>query len=131
MTVRLLVLLALQFVATAAVACRFAHNAEPAQWHDWAVTLFAGEVTSIEPHTQQARDVIAVRVLETFKGPQGAAAARLEVPSRMWSSCVLERPVIGARVLVALNANSDTLVVPLTPHYAERLRQLRTKAFHY
>jgi hypothetical protein len=127
MTVRLLVLVALQLVASAAAACRFAQDAQPAQWHEWAVTLFAGEVTTVEPHAERARDVVAVRVLETFKGPHGAAAARLEVPSRMWSSCRLERPVVGAQVLVALNANSDTLILPLTPHYAERLRQHRAK----
>jgi hypothetical protein len=43
----------------------------------------------------------------------------------MWTSCYLERPALGAHVLVALNPNGDTLVVPLTPSYGERLRQLR------
>jgi hypothetical protein len=51
-----------------------------------------------------------------------AATARLEVPSRMWASCDLERPSAGTRVLVAMNPASDILLVPLTPGYAERLR---------
>ena len=34
-----------------------------------------------------------------------------------------ERPAVGARVLVALNPNSDTLLVPLTPGYSELLRR--------
>jgi hypothetical protein len=45
----------------------------------------------------------------------------------MWSSCYLERPAVGAHVLVALNPNGDTLLVPLTQSYGERLRQLRGK----
>jgi len=49
----------------------------------------------------------------------------LRVPSRMWSSCRLERPAVGARVLVALNPNGDTLLVPLAPGYSERLRSDR------
>jgi len=44
----------------------------------------------------------------------------------MWSSCRLERPAVGARVLVALNPNSDTLLVPLAPGYSELLRRDRS-----
>jgi len=106
-------------------ACRFAQDAPPPQWFEWSSALFAADVTDIELDRQKSLDVISVRVTETFKGPQAAAAATLQVPSRMWSSCYLERPDVGAHVLVALNPNGDTLVVPLTPDYRERLRRQR------
>ena len=106
-------------------ACRFAQDAQPAQWYEWANSLFSADVTSVEPDAGKSADVISLRVVETFKGPAGAAAATLRVPSRMWSSCRLERPAVGVRVLVALNPNSDTLLVPLKPGYSELLRRDR------
>ena len=109
----------------AAHACRFAQDAQPAQWYEWASSLFSADVTSVESDAAGPADVISLRVVETFKGPAGAAAATLRVPSRMWASCRLARPAVGARVLVALNPNSDTLLVPLAPGYRERLRQDR------
>ena len=42
----------------------------------------------------------------------------------MWASCGLVRPAVGTRVLVALNPNSDTLLVPLTEGYSQRLREV-------
>jgi hypothetical protein len=117
----------LQLALGTAQACRFAQDAPPAQWFEWSSALFAADVTGIELDRQKSADVISVRVVETFKGPERAAAASLRVPSRMWSSCYLERPAVGAHVLVALNPNGDTLLVPLTPAYGERLRQLRGK----
>ena len=125
MTPRLLALIALQLLMGTAQACRFAQDAQPAQWYEWANSLFSAEVTSVESDAGKSADVISLRVVETFKGPAGTAAATLRVPSRMWSSCHLERPAVGARVLVALNPNSDTLLVPLTPDYSERLRRHR------
>ena len=127
MRLRLLVPAMLVVVATAADACRFAQDAPPAQWFEWSNALFAADVTGIELEGQKSLDVISVRVTETFKGPEAAAAATLRVPSRMWSSCYLERPAVGTHVLVALNPNGDTLVVPLRQGYGERLRQLRSK----
>jgi hypothetical protein len=124
-TPRFLVLIALQLLVGSAQACRFARDAQPAEWYEWANALFAAEVTSVDVDTGKSADVIGLRVMETFKGPAGAATATLRVPSRMWSSCRLERPGVGARVLVALNPNSDTLLVPLTPGYSERLRSDR------
>jgi len=121
-TARLLALMALQLLLGTAHACRFAQDAQPAQWYAWANSLFSAEVTSVEADAGKSADVISLRVVETFKGPAGAAAATLSVPSRMWSSCRLERPAVGARVLVALNPNSDTLLVPLKPGYSELLR---------
>jgi hypothetical protein len=121
---RLLAIVAFQVLASTAHACRFAQDAQPAQWYEWSNSLFSADVTSIELDKQKSLDVISVRVVETFKGPQGAAAT-LKVPSRMWKSCALERPLAGARVLVALNPNGDTLLVPLTESYSQRLRQHR------
>jgi hypothetical protein len=127
MALRFIAIGVLQLLLGTAQACRFAQDAPPAQWFEWSSALFAADVTGIELDHQKSADVISVRVVETFKGPERAAAASLLVPSRMWSSCYLERPAVGAHVLVALNPNGDTLLVPLTPTYGERLRQLRSK----
>lgn len=124
---RLIVFLALVVLTTGVHACRFAQDAQPAQWYEWSTGLFAANVTSIKLDHQKSVDVITVDVVETFKGPQGAAAT-LQVPSRMWASCALERPLAGAHVLVALNPNGDTLLVPLTVNYSERLRRQRSEA---
>ena len=115
----------LQLLAAPVHACLFARDAKPEEWDAWATTLLAGEVTGIEQ--ERSFDVIAVRVAHTYKGPQGAAAT-LTIPARMWASCKLERPAVGARVLVALNANGDTLLVPLTEEYAERMRRHRDRS---
>lgn len=119
-------LLMLMFIPASAFACRFAKDAQPAQWFEWSSTLLAGDVSSVHTDRAKALDVIAVRVTETFKGPS-ATVASLQIPSRMWSSCDLARPPAGARVLVALNPNGDTLIVPLTEAYAARLREQRSK----
>jgi hypothetical protein len=124
---RVFAIVALQLLLGSAHACRFAQDAPPPQWYEWSSSLFAADVTGIEIDRQKSLDVISVRVMETFKGPERAAAASLRIPSRMWASCYLERPAVGAHVLVALNPNGDTLLVPLTPAYAERLRQLGGK----
>jgi hypothetical protein len=117
-------LAALQLSACAAHACLFVKDVPPAQWYDWSAALFAGEVTKVE-QDQGRVDVITVRVTETFKGPAGEAAT-LRVPSRMWVSCRMAVPAAGERVLVALNANSDTALVPLRPDHAAALRARRT-----
>jgi hypothetical protein len=116
-------LVCLHLLLGTAYACRFAQDAPPAQWQEWSSALFAAEVAGIDLDRPKSLDIISVRVLETYKGPDGAAAATLRVPSRMWSSCYLERPSVGARVLVALNSNGDTLLVPLTQGYREQLRR--------
>jgi hypothetical protein len=125
-TGRLLAITVLLALTPAANACRFAQDAQPAQWYEWSSSLFAADVASVEPDKQKSEDVITVQIVETFTGPAGAAAT-LRVPSRMWASCGLVRPQAGARVLVALNPNSDTLLVPLTESYSQRLRPLRAK----
>lgn len=122
----LLAFVALQFLALSAHGmCMFARDAQPQDWYEWATVLFAADVTEVE---QQSRnDVVSLRVVETFKGPEGAASATLQVPNNLWEACRLERPAVGARVLAALNANSDALLVPLTASYAERLRAVKPK----
>lgn len=117
--------LACLLVSSEALACRFAKDAKPAEWFEWASALFAADVASVEADAKKSVDVIDVRVVETFKGP-AAASAKLEVPSRMWASCLLERPSAGARVLIAFNPNGDTLLVPLSAAYAELLRAHRS-----
>ena len=122
---RLLLLALLQLAAGAAQACLFAKDIPPAQWYDWSAALFAGEVTRVEQDARKV-DVITVRVTETFKGPQGEVAT-LRVPGRMWTSCRMDRPAVGAQVLVALNPNQDTALVPLRAEHVAALRTQRTK----
>jgi hypothetical protein len=118
----LLALLLFPLLTASAHACLFAKDARPQDWNDWATVLFAADVIGVEQDVQKSLDVITVRVAETFKGPP-ASSATLQVPSRLWTSCRLERPAVGAHVLVALNANNDTLLVPLTSAYAALLKK--------
>lgn len=113
-------------LAGPAQACLFARDAQPKDWMEWATVLLAADVTAIEE--DKGTDTVKLGVRETFKGPPAAATATLQVPSRMWASCKLERPAAGAHVLVALNANNDALLVPLTSQYADRLRAARPSA---
>jgi hypothetical protein len=122
---RVLAFLALQLALGSAHACLFVKDIPPGQWYDWSGALFAGEVTRVAQEGGTT-DVISVRISETFKGPQGDTAT-LRVPSRMWTSCHMELPAPGARVLVAINPNNDTALVPLRADYAEALRARRTK----
>ena len=48
MNPRLLALIALQLLLGTAHACRFAQDAQPAQWYEWANSLFSADVTSVE-----------------------------------------------------------------------------------
>jgi hypothetical protein len=121
---RLLLMAGLLAAAGAAQACLFVKDVPPGQWYDWSAALFAGEVTAVAQDARKV-DVITVRVTETFKGPKGEVAT-LRVPSRMWTSCRMALPAVGAQVLVALNANSDTALVPLRPDHAATLRARRT-----
>jgi hypothetical protein len=121
----LIALAALLFAHGAAHACLFARDAKPQDWYQWANVLLAADVTNVEQQNRVV--VISLRVVEAFKGPEAAATATLRVPSSLWAGCKLERPAIGARVLAALNANNDALLVPLTPEYAERLRAASSK----
>ena len=103
-------------------ACLFATKTPPEGWYEWANALFAGDVTALE------KDVVTVRVVETFKGPDatdGTLTVRLS--ERYWTNCPVDRPQSGARVLVAINPNSDAMLVPLSANFAEQLRQQRAK----
>lgn len=107
-------------VSTPAQACLFARHAQPKDWLEWAAVLLAADVTAIEE--DKGTDTVRLAVRETFKGPAAAETATLQVPSRMWASCRLERPAVGGHVLVAINANKDALLVPLTSQYSDQLR---------
>jgi hypothetical protein len=85
--------------------------------------LVAADVTRVE--SRGSVDLVSLSVVETFKGPEHAEAATLEVPKTLWDVCRLPRPAVGDRVLGALNANNDALLVPLSADYAERLRAVR------
>jgi hypothetical protein len=110
-----------------AQACLFATSTPPEGWYQWgAKGLFAGDVTAVEKDAQKPVDVITVRVVETFKGPDATnGTLTVRIPSRNWNACKLEVPVAGARVLVAMNANSEVMLVPLAASYAEQLRAFK------
>jgi hypothetical protein len=118
-----LLAIALCVAAGSAQACLFARDAQPKDWDEWAEALFAADVVGLEENRPKALDVVTLNVVETFKGPAGAASATLQIPKRMWAGCRLERPAVGSRVLAALNPNGDALLVPLTTAYRERLRE--------
>lgn len=107
-------------------ACLFATSTPPEGWYQWASALFAGDVTALAKDAQKPVDVITVRVAETFKGPDASnGTLTVRVPSRNWAACKIEIPAAGARVLVAMNANSEVMLVPLSTAYAEKLRAIR------
>lgn len=111
-----------------AQACLFATRTPPQGWFEWASALFAGDVTAVEMDGQKPVDVVTVRVVETFKGPDAShGTLTVRLSNRYWTNCKVERPAAGARVLVATNANSDAMLVPLSASYAEKLRRLRVK----
>ena len=121
-TLSLILLLA----ANPARACLFATTTPPEGWYRWASILVAADVTQLGK--EAAKDVVTARVVETFKGPEGPEGTiTVSVPSRHWASCKLEIPAVGARVLVALNANSDAMLVPLTQKLADGLRAHKAK----
>ena len=110
----------------AAHACLFATSTPPEGWYQWASALFAGDVTALAKDAQKPVDVITVRVVETFKGPDASnGTLTVRVPSRNWVACKIEIPAAGARVLVAMNAHSEVMLVPLSTAYAEKLRAIR------
>jgi len=107
-------------------ACLFATTTPPEGWYQWASGLFAGDVTALAKDDQKPVDVITVRVVETFKGPDATnGTLTVRVPSRNWAACKIEMPATGARVLVAMNANNEVMLVPLSASYAEKLRAVK------
>lgn len=128
MTLRYFIALVVFHLAAgwAHASCLFARDVQPQHWYEWANALFSGEVTNIEQDSTSAIDIVTVRVVETFKGPKGESAT-VRIPNRMWNTCRLDRPVAGAQVLVAMNPNNDTALIPLTANYIELLRQHRDR----
>jgi hypothetical protein len=107
-------------VVGSAHACLFATSTTPEGWFQWSSGLFAGDVTGIE------KDVVTVKVVETFKGPDASRGTlTLNLSEKYWTNCRVAKPALGARVLAALNANGEAMLVPLSEGYAERLRQQR------
>jgi hypothetical protein len=119
---RLIAFAALCLAAGSAQACMFVRDIPPEAWYQWSSSLFAGEVTRVEEDAGQARDTIAVRVTEVFKGPSGDSAT-LVMPVRLRKLCKLELPKAGERILVALNERNDASWVPLTDSYSQRMRE--------
>jgi hypothetical protein len=120
---RLIAIAALQLASGWAHACLFATSTPPEGWYQWASGLFAGDVTALAKDDQKPVDVITVRVVETFKGPDATnGTLTVRVPSRNWAACKIEVPAAGTRVLVAMNPNSEVMLVPLSASYAEKLR---------
>jgi hypothetical protein len=107
----------------AANACLFATKTPPEGWYQWSAALFAGDVTAVERDREKPVDVITVRVVEIFKGPDAPnATLTVHISSRHWTTCKVEVPAPGARVLVAMNANTDAMLVPLSASFSEQLR---------
>lgn len=102
----------------------YGRNVPPKGWYEWARHLFAGSVTKVEQDRERSIDTITVRVVETFKGTV-ADVATVRIPNRLWATCKLELPVAGALVLVALNPDNDSALIPLTADYAGQLRAYR------
>ena len=118
----------LQLVPGWAHACLFATSTPPEGWYQWSSGLFAGDVTAVEKDGEKPVDVLTVRVVETFKGPDAAhGTLTVHISNRYWANCRVERPAAGARVLVAMNPNSDAMLVPLSARYAEQLRAYRIR----
>ena len=125
---RLLAIAVLQLASGWVHACLFATSTPPAGWFEWSTALFAGDVTALEKDAQKPVDVVIVKVVETFKvWTPCAALSTVRLSGRYWSNCKVEMPAVGARVLVATNANSDAMLVPLSASYAEQLRAHRIR----
>ena len=123
---RLVAIALLQCVSGLAQACLFAASTPPEGWYQWSAGLFAGDVTAVAKDESKPVDVITVRVVETFKGPDASnGTLTVRVPSRNWAACKIEIPAAGARVLVAMNPNSEVMLVPLSASYAEKLRAVK------
>jgi hypothetical protein len=126
MTCRRLAIAVLLLTSGGAHACLFASKTPPEGWYQWASALFAGDVAAVERDREKPLEIITVRVVETFKGPDAPnATLTVQISSRYWTNCRVETPLPGARVLVAMNANSDAMLVPLSAGYAEQLRAHR------
>ena len=125
----LIAIAVLQLAAGAAHACLFATSTPPEGWYQWASVLFAADVTEIGRDDKRAVDVVTARVVETFKGPEvvGTGTLTVRLSNRYWVNCKVEMPAPGARVLVAMNANSDAMLVALSAAFADALRAYKKR----
>src|SRR5690348_6810890 len=75
----LLALLIASLIASPSqAACLSVHESKPKDWYDWAQVLVAANVTDV---SQRGRyDVIALHVIEAYKGPERIETVTLEVP---------------------------------------------------
>jgi hypothetical protein len=122
---RLLAIAVLQLASGWAHGCLFATKTPPEGWFQWASQLFAADVAEVGKDPQKPVDVITARVVETFKGPEiaaGTGTLTVSLSSRYWTNCKVEKPAAGARVLVAMNASGEAMLVPLSAGFAEQLR---------
>ena len=116
----------LLFMPALAHACLFLASTSPEGWYQWSTRMFGGYVAAIAKDQARPVDIITVRVVETFKGADAAGGMiTARVPSRNWAACKRAIPEVGARVLVALNANDEAEVVPLSNDYATKFRQIQ------
>jgi hypothetical protein len=123
---RFLAIAVLQSVSGLAHACLFASSTPPEGWYQWSKGLFAGDVTAVEKDSQKPLDIITVRVVEAYKGPDASLGTlTLRISNRYWKNCRVELPAAGARVLVAINPSDDAMLVPLSASYAEQLKAAR------
>jgi hypothetical protein len=107
-------------------ACLFATSTPPEGWFQWSSQLFGGEVTAVEKDAAKPVDIVIVKVAETFKGPEvERATLTVRLSSRYWNNCKVEKPTLGAQVLVGINPNGDAMLVPLSDDYARRLRSVK------
>ena len=115
-------------LSAALVVCLFVASTPPEGWFRWSSILVAADVTEIGKEQGKPVDVITARVVETYKGPAGPEGTiTVSVPSRHWATCKVERPALGARVLVALSPSSDAMLVPLSAALADGLRAQKAK----
>ena len=102
----------------AANACLFATKTPPEGWYQWSAALFAGDVTAVERTARAGRHHYRAGGRDS-KGPDAPdATLTVHISSRHWTTCKVEVPAPGARVLVAMNANSDAMLVPLSGSFA-------------
>ena len=123
MSWRPFLLATLLIVACSAEACTYARNVQPERWLEWAKALFSAEVTKLETEREGDRviDVITLRVVETFKGPEGETAV-VRMPVRVRMACGLALPQLGEQLLVGLDREDNSAWVPLKESYPEALR---------
>ena len=78
MTGRLLAIIGFLALSPAASACRFAQDAQPAQWYEWSTSLFAADVASVGNENEKLKADAAGAREQNEKLRIDAANARAE-----------------------------------------------------